>query len=154
MSIEDRLGALGITLPPPPAPVARFLPAVQAGGLLFLSGLAPLDGTGQPYTGVVGRDHTAEEAQDFARLVGINLLSVARSSLGSLDRVIRVVKVLGMVNAIPGFTRHPFVIDGCSNLFFEVFGERGMHARTAMGAGSLPSAIPVEIEAVFEVSRD
>ena len=81
-----------------------WIPSV--GGLLFLSGLASLDGTGQPYTGVVGRDHTAEEAQDFARLVGINLLSVSRSSLGSLDRVIRVVKVLGMVNAVPGFTRH------------------------------------------------
>ena len=154
MNIEDRLGALGIELPPPPAPVARFLPAVQAGGLLFLSGLAPLDGASQPYTGVVGRDYTAEQAQDFARLVGISLLSVAKSRLGSLDRVIRVVKVLGMVNAIPGFTRHPFVIDGCSNLLFEVFGERGMHARTAMGAGSLPSNIPVEIEAVFEVSPD
>ncbi len=154
MSIEDRLGALGITLPPPPAPIARFLPSVQAGGLLFLSGLAPLDEAGKPYTGVVGLDYTAEQAQGFARLVGINLLSVAKSRLGNLDKIVRVVKVLGMVNAIPGFTRHPFVIDGCSDLFFEVFGEHGMHARTAMGAGSLPNNIPVEIEAVLEVTPD
>jgi enamine deaminase RidA (YjgF/YER057c/UK114 family) len=151
VSIADHLHELGIELPSPPAPVARFLPSVEVGGLLFLSGLAPLDPSGQPYKGVVGRDYTAEQAQHFARLVGINLLSVAHASLGGLDRVARVVKVFGMVNAVPDFTRHPFVIDGCSNLFFEVFGERGMHARTAMGAGSLPGGIPVEIEAVIEV---
>ncbi|EJJ30041.1 RidA family protein [Rhizobium sp. CF142] len=151
MGIAGRLRELGIELPPPPAPIARFLPSVEAGRLLFLSGLAPLDENGKPYTGVVGRDYSAEQAQHFARLVGINLLSVAHASLGSLDRVARVAKVFGMVNAVPDFTCHPFVIDGCSNLFFEVFGERGMHARTAMGAGSLPGGIPVEIEAVIEV---
>jgi enamine deaminase RidA (YjgF/YER057c/UK114 family) len=151
MRIADRLRELGIELPPPPAPIARFLPSVQAGGLLFLSGLAPLDENGKAYEGVVGRDYSAEQAQHFARLVGINLLAVARAGLGSLDRVARVVKVFGMVNATPDFTRHPFVIDGCSSLFFDVFGEVGMHARTAMGAGSLPNGTPVEIEAVLEV---
>ncbi len=151
MSIADRLRDLGIELPQPPVPVARFLPSVQAGGLLFLSGLAPLDENGKAYTGVVGRDFSAEQAQHLARLVGINLLAVAKASLGSLDRVARVVKVFGMVNAAPEFTRHPFVIDGCSNLFFDVFGDAGMHARTAMGAGSLPGGIPVEIETVLEV---
>ncbi|MBB3594879.1 enamine deaminase RidA (YjgF/YER057c/UK114 family) [Rhizobium sp. BK529] len=151
MSISDRLQQLGIELPPPPAPIARFLPAVEAGGLLFLSGLAPLDENGKAYAGIVGRDYSAEQAQHFARLVGINLLAVARASLGSLDRVTRVVKVFGMVNATPDFTRHPFVIDGCSNLFWDVFGDSGMHARTAMGAGSLPGRIPLEIEAVLKV---
>lgn len=152
MSPSQRLSERGVILPPPPAPVGRFLPAVEAGGLLFLSGLAPLGPDGKPYIGVVGRDFTAEEAQSFARTVGLNLLSVMQATLGSIDRVGRIVKVLGLVNAVPEFTSHPFVIDGCSNLFFDVFGENGMHARTAMGAGSLPSGIPVEIEAVVQVA--
>ncbi|MFP5078527.1 RidA family protein [Rhizobium sp. YIM 134829] len=152
MGASQRLVELGLVLPPPPAPVARFLPAVEANGLLFLSGLAPLGADGAPVIGVVGRDFTAEEAQGFARLVGLNLLSVMQATLGSLDRVQRIVKVLGLVNAVPDFTRHPFVIDGCSTLFSEVFGEQGMHARTAMGAGSLPSGIPVEIEAVVQIA--
>lgn len=152
MGASRRLIELGLVLPPPPAPVARFLPAVEANGLLFLSGLAPLGPDGAPVIGVVGQDFTAEEAQGFARLVGLNLLSVMQATLGSLDRVQRIVKVLGLVNAVPDFTRHPFVIDGCSTLFYEVFGDQGMHARTAMGAGSLPSGIPVEIEAVAQIA--
>ncbi|MEA3535900.1 RidA family protein [Rhizobium sp. CC-YZS058] len=152
MGASRRLIELGLVLPPPPAPVARFLPAVEANGLLFLSGLAPLGPDGAPVIGLVGQDFTAEEAQGFARLVGLNLLSVMQATLGSLDRVQRIVKVLGLVNAVPDFTRHPFVIDGCSTLFYEVFGDQGMHARTAMGAGSLPSGIPVEIEAVVQIA--
>lgn len=152
MGASRRLVELGLVLPPPPAPVARFLPAVEANGLLFLSGLAPLGPDGAPVIGLVGQDFTAEEAQGFARLVGLNLLSVMQATLGSLDRVQRIVKVLGLVNAVPDFTRHPFVIDGCSTLFYEVFGDQGMHARTAMGAGSLPSGIPVEIEAVVQIA--
>lgn len=152
MAIADRLTALGLVLPPAPAPVAKFLPAVEAGGLMFLSGVAPLKEDRTPHVGVVGRDFTAEQAQEFARIVGLNLLSTMQTQLGSLDRVKRVVKLLGLVNAVPEFTRHPFVIDGCSNLFFDVFGQKGLHARTAMGAGSLPFGIPVEIEAVVEIA--
>jgi len=148
----SRLAALGIILPPAPPPVARFVPAVRAGNLLFLSGLAPGDQDGKPITGKVGLDYTAEEAQGFARLVGLNLLAVMQAELGDLDRVVRIVKVLGLVNATSDFIRHPFVIDGCSNLFAEVFPDMPGHARTSMGAGSLPNNIPVEIEAVVMVA--
>lgn len=151
MSAASRLAALGIVLPPAPPPVARFVPAVRAGDLLFLSGLAPADPQGNPITGKVGLDYTAEEAQEFARIVGLNLLAVMQAELGDLDRVGRIVKVLGLVNATPDFTRHPFVIDGCSNLFASVFPDMGGHARTSMGAASLPNNIPVEIEAVIQV---
>jgi enamine deaminase RidA (YjgF/YER057c/UK114 family) len=151
MSTASRLQALGIVLPPPPVPVARFVLAAQAGDLLFLSGLAPLGPDGKAFTGKVGADFSAEEAQEFARLVGISLLSVMQAELGDLDRVGRIVKVLGLVNATPDFTRHPFVIDGCSNLFAEIFPDLPGHARTAMGVASLPFGIPVEIEAVVQV---
>lgn len=147
----SRLAELGLVLPPPPKPIGRFTPAVRSGNLIFLSGLAPLDAAGNPITGKVGQDYTAEEAQGFARIVGLNLLSVMQAELGSLDAVSRIVKVLGLVNATPDFTRHPFVIDGCSNLFAEVFPAMGPHARTSFGAGSLPNNIPVEVEAVIEV---
>lgn len=152
MSAADRLAALGLVLPPPPKPVGRFTPAVRTGNLAFLSGLAPLDAEGKQITGKVGQDFTAEQAHDLARNVGLNLLSVMDSELGGLDRIKRIVKVLGLVNAVPDFTRHPFVIDGCSNLFAEVFPDMGPHARTSFGAGSLPANIPVEIEAVVELA--
>ncbi|MDB5589061.1 MAG: hypothetical protein JWP26_4031 [Devosia sp.] len=146
-----RLQALGIVLPVAPAPIARFVPVVRAGDLLFLSGLAPLGPDGKPFIGKVGVDYTAEEAQQFARIVGLNLLAVMHDVLGDLDRIVRIVKVLGLVNAVPDFTRHPFVIDGCSDLFADVFPDMPGHARTSMGAGSLPNGIPVEIEAVVQV---
>ena len=151
MPTADRMGRLGLVLPPPPAPIGNFTPAVRTGNLLFLSGLAPLDGAGRPITGKVGLDHSAEAAQGFARLVGLYLLAVIDAELGDLDRVARVVKLFGMVNATPDFTRHPFVIDGCSNLFGEVFPELGRHARSSLGVASLPNNIPVEIEAVIEI---
>ncbi|MCX5494026.1 RidA family protein [Kaistia dalseonensis] len=150
MSISERLASLAIVLPRPPAPVGNFTPAVRTGNLLFISGLAPADAEGRPIVGKVGADFTAEEAQGFARLVGLNLLAVIEAELGSLDRVSRIVKLLGMVNTTPDFTRHPFVIDGCSNLFGEVFPQLGRHARSAVGVASLPFGIPVEIEAVIE----
>src|SRR6185503_17304083 len=114
----------------------------------FLAGKGP---AGSP-PGIVGRDFTIEQAYQHARSTGLALLSVMRDELGSLDRVKRVVKVLGMVNAVPGFKDQPKVINGCSDLFVEVFGERGKHARSAVGMGSLPNNIPVEIECIVEVS--
>lgn len=146
-----RLAALGIVLPPAPPPIGRFVPSARAGDLLFLSGLAPAGPDGKPIGGKVGLDHTAEAAQGFARLVGLNLLAAMQAELGDLDRVVRIVKVLGLVNATPDFTRHPFVVDGCSNLFAEAFPDMPGHARTSMGASSLPNNIPVEIEAVVMV---
>lgn len=148
--VARRLADFGIMLPDPPLPIGRFTPAVRSGNLVFLSGLAPTDEGGNPITGVVGIDFSAEQAQDLARIVGLSLLAVMQAELGGLDRVARVVKVFGMVNAVASFTRHPFVVDGCSQLFESVFPEFGPHARTSMGASSLPNGIPVEIEAVIE----
>ena len=146
-----RLADLGIVLPPPPQPIGLFTPTLRTGNLMFLSGLAPAPAGAPPITGKVGADYTAEEGRDFARMVGLNLLAAMQAELGDLDRVTRIVKLLGLVNATAEFTRHPFVIDGCSALFAEVFPHLGPHARTSMGAGSLPNNIPVEIEAVIEV---
>lgn len=151
MSAEKRLKALGIDLGSVSAPVANYVNAVRAGNLLFLSGKGPRpDASGVRPSGKVGRDYTAEQAYQHARTVGLDLLAVMRAELGSLDRVKRVVKLLGMVNAVPEFTDHPKVINGCSDLLVEVLGERGRHARSAVGMGSLPMGIPVEIEAVVE----
>ena len=151
MSAEKRLKALGIELPPVSSPVANYVNAVQAGNLLFLSGKGPLVVDGKRPSGKVGRDYTVEQAYGFARDTGRDLLAVMRHELGSLDRVRRVVKLLGMVNAVPEFGDQPKVINGCSDLFVEVFGDKGRHARSAVGMGSLPMGIPVEIECIVEV---
>lgn len=151
-SPEKRLKELGIELGPVSQPVANYVNAVRTGNLLFLAGKGPRPGEdGKRAAGKVGREYSAEEAYAHARSVGLDLLAVMRSELGSLDRVKRVVKVLGMVNAVPEFQDHPKVINGCSDLFVEVLGERGRHARSAVGMGSLPMGIPVEIEAIVEV---
>lgn len=148
----ERLSRLGIVLPPAPPPVATFVTAVQEGNLLFLSGQGPLEASGIEHHGKVGDGVTVEQAYGHARVTGINLLAVMHEHLGSLARVRRIVKLLGMVNAAPGFTDHPKVINGCSDLMIAVFGEEiGMHARSAVGMGSLPSQITVEIEAVVAV---
>ena len=147
MSAEKKLKELGITLSPVTPPVANYVNAVRTGNLLFLAGKGPAGGV----TGIVGKDLSAEQAYGHARTTGLNLMAVMRNELGSLDRVKRIVKVLGMVNAVPGFTDQPKVINGCSDLFVEVFGERGKHARSAVGMGSLPNNIPVEIEVIVEV---
>lgn len=142
MSAEKRLKALGIELAPMSSPVANYVNAVRTGNLLYLSGKGPRAGTsGIRPKGKVGREYTVKEAYGHARTVGLDLLAVMRHELGSLDRVRRVVKLLGMVNAIPEFEDHPKVINGCSDLFVEVLGERGRHARSAVGMGSLPSGI-------------
>lgn len=152
-SAESRLKELGIALPAPPSPIATYVPAVKVGDLLFASGHGPAAAPdGKTYAGKVGRDLTLEEGRAAARLVGLNVLASVRRTLGSLDRVVRVVKVLGMVNATEDFTQQPQVVNGFSDLLVEVFGEeRGKGARSAVGMGSLPNNIPVEVEAVFEV---
>jgi enamine deaminase RidA (YjgF/YER057c/UK114 family) len=152
MTPEQKLKQLGIDLGTVSAPIASYVNAVRTGNLLFLAGKGPRpDASGARPKGKVGREYTSEQAYQHARTVGLDLLAVMRAELGSLDRVKRVVKVLGMVNAVPEFTEHPKVINGCSDLFVEVFGEAGRHARSAVGMGSLPMGIPVEIEAIVEV---
>jgi len=151
MGAEANLAKRNITLPTPPTPVANYVPARQVGNLLYLSGHGPLV-EGKYITGKVGKDLDIPKAQEAARQTGLNLLATARKMLGSLDRVKGVVKVLGLVNATPDFTDHPTVINGFSDLMVEVFGEEvGKHARSAVGAGSLPGLIPVEIEMILEV---
>src|SRR5919205_1799240 len=152
MDPEQRLRELEIDLGPVSAPVANYVNAVRTGNLLFLSGKGPRTGAdGKRPKGKLGREYTVEQGYQQARTVGLDLLAVMRSELGSLDKVKRVVKVLGMVNAVPEFEDQPKVINGCSDLFVEVFGERGKHARSAVGMGSLPMGIPVEIECIVEV---
>ena len=151
MSAEKRLRELGIELGAVSAPVANYVNAVRTGNLLFLSGKGPRAVDGKRPRGKVGRDFTTEQAYQHARTVGLDLLAVMRSELGSLDRVKRVVKLLGMVNAVPEFEDHPKVINGCSDLLVEVLGEAGRHARSAVGMGSLPMGIPVEIELIVEI---
>lgn len=149
--IAQRLAELGITLPPVTAPVANYVNAVRTGNLLFLAGKGPTEADGRTHTGKVGRDVTVEEAYVHARVTGLNLIAVMQAELGDLDRVQRIVKVLGMVNGTPEFADQPKVINGCSDLFVEVFGERGRHARSAVGMGSLPNNITVEIECIVEL---
>jgi enamine deaminase RidA (YjgF/YER057c/UK114 family) len=156
LSPYDRLANLGIVLPPAPSPVAAFVTAVREGNLLFLSGQGPLDfSSGREHRGKVGKDIGVEAAYQHARITGINMLAVMHEALGSLDNVRRIVKIFGMVNAAPDFTDHPRVINGCSDLMIAVFGESvGSHARSAVGMGSLPGQITVEIEAVVAVYAD
>lgn len=151
MSPYARLEALGLTLPPPPAPIATYVPFVIEGDLLFLSGQGPREADGTLRTGKVGGDVGIERAYDDARLTGLNLLAVMQAALGDLGRVKRIVKLLGMVNAVPEFGAHPKVINGCSDLLIDVFGEEGRHARSAVGFGSLPDNITVEIEAIVAI---
>jgi enamine deaminase RidA (YjgF/YER057c/UK114 family) len=151
MSAEARLKQLGITLPVVPAPVANYLPYRVTGNLLFLAGQGPRDASGKTLTGKVGADVSVDEGYQRARLIGLQLLSAARTALGSLDRVDQVVKMLCMVNAVPEFKDHPKVANGMSDLFVEVFGDSGRHARSAVGMGSLPNQISVEIEGIFSI---
>ena len=151
MDPHSRLAALGLVLPPPPAPIASYVPFVIEGNLLFLSGQGPREADGRLRTGKVGADVGIEQAYDDARLTGLNLLSVMHAALGDLSRVKRVIKLLGMVNAVPDFGAHPKVINGCSDLLIAVFGEDGRHARSAVGFGSLPDNITVEIEAIVAI---
>jgi enamine deaminase RidA (YjgF/YER057c/UK114 family) len=151
MSAEARLKQLGLTLPQVPTPLANYLPYRIAGNLLFLAGQGPRGPDGSSLTGKVGGEVSVDEGYKRARLVGLQLLSATRMALGSLDRVDAVVKMLCMVNAVPDFRDHPKVANGMSDLFVEVFGDAGKHARSAVGMGSLPNQISVEIEGVLAI---
>lgn len=151
MSAEQRLVDLGIELPAPVNPIATYRRWVLTGNLLFVSGTGPANDIAK---GKVGADLTVEEGYAAARSVGLQILATAKDALGDLDRITRVVKVLGMVNCLPDFGEQPKVINGCSDLFVEVFGDAGYHTRSAVGFVALPMQIPVEIEATFEVAGD
>ena len=149
---EQKLDELGIALPASPAPMANYVSAVRTGDLLSLAGHGPAHSPdGSMLKGKLGGDINVEEGYEAARLVCLNLLATVKAELGELDRVVRVVKLLGMVNCTPDFTQQPAVINGCSDLLVEVFGERGKHARSAVGLNSLPVGIPVEIEMIVQV---
>lgn len=152
MSAEERLRALGLALPPPARPAGNYVGAVLSSNLLFLAGHGPRRDDGSLITGRVGEDLTVEQGYEAARAVALGLIGTMKAELGSLDRVTRIVKVLGMVQCTPDFPDHPAVLNGASDLFVEVFGEAGRHARSAVGMASLPFGIAVEIELVAEVA--
>ena len=151
MSAEARIAELKLQLPQPPKPVATYVPIVQVGNMVYVSGHGPLKVDKSLIVGRVGDDLTEEQGKEAARVTGLAILATLKSQLGSLDRVVRMVKALGMVNSTPDFKNHPSVINGFSDLMVEVFGEPGKGARSAVGMGSLPGNIAVEIEAIFEV---
>ncbi len=154
MKIEERLKELGIELPQPTTPMGSYVNAVRTGNLIYMAGKGPgLPGKPLP-VGKVGRDFSLEQANRLARDTGLSILGALKAELGDLDRVKRIVKVLGMVNATSEYGSHPEVINGCSDLFVEVFGDKGRHARSAVGMGSLPRGIPVEIEVIVEIEDD
>lgn len=153
MTPEEKLKSLGLVLPPAPKPIAVYRPLVVFGNAAYVSGHGPLRTDGTLITGVVGRDLDLDAGKAAARQVGLAILATLRTQLGSLDRVKRLIKVLGMVNTAPDFYEHPKVINGCSELFAEIWGaENGIGARSAVGMGPLPGNIAVEIEAIFELA--
>ena len=151
--IESRLQELGITLPDSPAPLANYVPLVKTGNLIYLSGVGPMaKSDGSEYKGKLGDNLSVDEGYDAARLTAVNLIARLKGYLGDLDRVTQIVKLLSMVNATPDFTEPPAVSNGCSDLMVEVFGDRGRHARSAIGVATLPGGIPIEIELIAEIS--
>ncbi|MDA1251084.1 MAG: RidA family protein [Planctomycetota bacterium] len=153
MSAEARVTELGLELPEAPAPGGNYTPMVQVGDICYVSGHGPLKPDGQMLKGRVGSEVSEEDGYVAARQVGLAMLATLRANLGSLDRVKRVVKVLGMVNAAPDFETHPKVMNGFSDLMVEVFGDPGRAARSAIGMGSLPGNISVEVEAIVQVTE-
>lgn len=153
MSAEARVQELKLVLPPAPKPVATYVPCVQVGSMLYVSGHGPLRPDKTLITGRVGSDLTEAEGKEAARVVGLAMLASLRNYLGTLDRVKRLIKTLGMVNSAPDFLNHPQVINGFSDLMVEVFGDPGKGARSAVGMGPLPGNISVEVEAIFEIAE-
>ena len=151
MNIEDKLSQMGLKLPVAGRPVANYVPAVRSGNLVFLSGHGPVLDDGSLITGKVGADLTLDEGYNAARQVALILLASLKAEIGDLENVHRVVKVLGMVNCAPDFVDQPKVINGASDLLVEIFGDKGRHARSAVGMNALPSNIAVEIEMIVEI---
>jgi len=149
--IEEKLSSLGITLPSPPAPAGSYVPVVISGNLAFVAGQIPLEAGQVKFRGKVGKDLPIETGQEAARLCTVNALAQLKSALGSLDRIKRVVKVTGFVNCEPSFADQPKVINGASDLLVQVFGEKGKHARAAVGVSSLPMQSAVEVEFIVEI---
>jgi enamine deaminase RidA (YjgF/YER057c/UK114 family) len=155
MSAEANIKQLNLTVPPAPAPAGVYKPVVLQGNLAYVSGQGPVTQDGSLLTGRVGADVDKEQGKLAARQVGLTMLATLKSQIGSLDRIARVIKILGMVNSTADFEEHPYVINGCSELFAEVFGsDNGIGARSAVGMGSLPGNITVEIEAIFELKPE
>jgi enamine deaminase RidA (YjgF/YER057c/UK114 family) len=151
--IDQRLHELGITLPPVFPPAANYLGCVVDNGIVYVGGHPPVDG-GNMIRGKVGQDLSLEEGRQAARLTALSILATLRAELGDLDRIARIVKVFGMVNVAPGFTQTPAVIDGCSDLLVDVFGDAGRHTRSAVGLAELPFGIAVEIELIARLRSD
>ena len=151
MHPEEKLKELGYSLPSVATPIANFVNYRLVGDMLYLSGQGPRENDGSKHKGKLGQNLTVEEGYFHAQRVGLNLIAIAKEALGDLDRIACWVKLLGMVNATPDFADHPKVINGCSDLLVSVFGERGAHARSAVGLASLPGGISVEIEAILQV---
>lgn len=149
--IEEKLSSLGIALPSPPAPAGSYVPVVVSGNLAFVAGQIPLEAGQVMFRGKVGKDLPVETGQEAAKLCTINALAQLKAALGSLDRIKRVVKVTGFVNCEPSFADQPKVINGASDLLVQVFGEKGKHARAAVGVGSLPLQSAVEVEFIVEI---
>lgn len=152
MSPEQRLKELNIQLPDVPTPIANFVMWRQVGNLLYLSGQGPRRADGSIPVGKLGLNYSVEQGYADARQIGLQILATVRNAVGSLDRIEGIVKLLGMVNAEPDFGQHPKVINGCSDVLVEILGDRGKHARSAVGMGSLPNGMPVEIEAIIQIS--
>ena len=151
MTAEQKLKEMGFTLPLPTTPIANYVPAVRVDNLLFISGHGPFNDGRTRMSGKLGQDLTIEDGYQSARNVALNCLASVKNTIGDLDKVKRVVKLLGMVNSTEGFKDQPKVVNGCSDLLVAVFGENGKHARSAVGMQSLPNQIPVEIEMILEV---
>jgi enamine deaminase RidA (YjgF/YER057c/UK114 family) len=152
MTADERFGQLGLSLPPSPTPLGVYKPCLVDGKYLYVSGHGPVKDDKTLIIGRIGKDMNIDEGKFAARQVGLTILSTVKKNLGSFDKIKRVIKVLGMVNCVPEFEKHPYIINGCSELFAAVWGEQnGIGVRSAVGMGSLPDNIPVEIEALFEL---
>ncbi len=152
LTADERFVETGLTLPPPPKPLGVYKPSLIVGNFIYVSGHGPLQNDGSLIIGRIGEQMDQEEGKAAARQVGLTILATLQANLGSLNKVKRVIKVLGMVNCTSSFEKHPYIINGCSELFRTVWGEElGVGVRSAVGMGSLPDNIPVEIEAVFEL---
>lgn len=151
-AIETHLASLGVTLPTPAAPAANYVPFVESRGMLYVSGQIPVGPSGIEFVGRLGEGFGIEEGRAAARLCAINLLAQARAALGDLDRIARVVKLTGFVASAPAFVDQPKVVNGASDFMVEVFGDKGRHARSAVGVSALPFGVAVEVEAIFEIA--